>query len=40
MAAQDMKSAEKTYGSFINLLKFAVPFIAIVALIIVTLIAD
>lgn len=39
MATQDMKSAEKTYGSFINWLKWAVPIIAIITLIIVMLIA-
>lgn len=40
MASQDMKSAEKTYGGFITMLKWSVPIIAIIALIVVVLIAD
>lgn len=40
MTSQDMKSAQGTYGSFITLLRVAVPVIAITALIVITLIAD
>ena len=40
MASQDMKSAEKTYGGFINLLKWSVPAIAVIALIVISLIAE
>lgn len=40
MASQDMKSANKTYGGFISLLKWSVPVIAVVTLIVITLIAD
>ncbi|QIG53401.1 aa3-type cytochrome c oxidase subunit IV [Altererythrobacter sp. BO-6] len=40
MASHDMKSAEKTYGSFITLLKWSVPIIALIALFVITLIAD
>jgi len=35
----DTKSAEKTYGSFISLLKWSVPIIAVIVLVIVVLIA-
>lgn len=38
-SANDMKAAEKTYGSFISVLKWAVPLIAIITLIIVVMIA-
>ncbi|WP_427965552.1 hypothetical protein [Altererythrobacter sp.] len=40
MATQDMKSAEKTYGGFITLLKWSVPSIALIALVIVILISS
>jgi len=40
MASHDMKSAEKTYGSFIGLLKWTVPVLAILTLIILVLISD
>lgn len=40
MASQDMKAAEKTYGSFIGMLKWSVPAIAIIALIVVILISS
>lgn len=39
-SANDMKAAERTYDSFIALLKWAVPLIAIIAMVIVTLIAS
>lgn len=35
-----MKAAEKTYGSFIDMLKWSVPLIAVIALIVVILIAS
>jgi hypothetical protein len=35
----DTKSADKTYGSFIGTLKWSVPLIAIITLVIVVLIA-
>ncbi len=38
-SSDDLKSAEKTYGSFIGLLKWSVPLIALIALVIVVLIA-
>ncbi len=37
---QNMKSATKTYDSFIGSLKWIVPLLAIVTLVIVILIAD
>jgi hypothetical protein len=40
MASHDMKSAEKTYGGFITLLKWSIPIIALIALFVVSLIAD
>ncbi|WP_284124748.1 hypothetical protein [Parerythrobacter aestuarii] len=40
MAANDMKSAEKTYSSFISSLKISVPIIALIALVVIVLIAD
>ncbi|WP_128892140.1 aa3-type cytochrome c oxidase subunit IV [Erythrobacter sp. HKB08] len=40
MSANDMKAAEKTYGGFIASLKWAVPLIALIALVVVVLIAD
>lgn len=38
-SGNDMKAAEKTYGGFINLLKWSVPLIAIITLVVVVLIA-
>ncbi len=38
-SANDMKSAEKTYGGFIGMLKWSVPLIALIALLVVILIA-
>lgn len=38
-SSNDMKSAEKTYGSFISLLKWSAPLIALITLIVVVLIA-
>ncbi len=40
MASHDMKSAEKTYGGFISLLKWSVPIIAVITLIVIALIAE
>jgi hypothetical protein len=40
MASHDMKSAEKTYGGFISMLKWAIPVIAIATLIVIALIAE
>ncbi|HAU21575.1 MAG TPA: hypothetical protein DCS24_03105 [Erythrobacter sp.] len=40
MASQDMKAAESTYGSFLTLLKWSVPTIAIITMIVIMLIAD
>ena len=40
MASQDMKAAESTYGSFINLLKWSVPIIAVITAIVLVLIAE
>ena len=40
MASNDMKSANKTYDSFIGTLKWSVPLIALIALIVVILIAE
>lgn len=40
MASQDMKSAEKTYSGFISLLKWSVPIIAVITLIVLSLIAE
>ena len=39
-SGNDMKAANATYGSFINLLKWSVPAIAIIALIVVFLISS
>lgn len=39
-SANDMKAAEKTYGGFISMLKWTVPLIALIALVVVVLIAD
>lgn len=40
MASHDMKSANKTYGGFISLLKWSVPIIAVVTLFVLMLIAE
>ena len=40
MASQDMKSANKTYDGFIGMLKWAVPLIAVIALVVVILISE
>ena len=39
-SANDMKSANKTYGGFIGGLKWSVPLIAVVILIVVILISN
>ncbi len=39
-SSNDLKSAEKTYGSFIGALKWSVPLIALITLIVVILIAS
>ncbi len=39
-SANDMKAAEKTYGSFIGLLKVAVPVIAVIATVVIFLISN
>lgn len=39
MASNDMKSANKTYSSFIGMLKWTVPLLALITLFVVTLIA-
>lgn len=38
--ANDMNAATKTYDSFIGMLKWAVPLIAVIAAIVVVLISD
>ncbi len=38
-SANDMQAAEKTYGGFISLLKWSVPIIAVIALLVVVLIS-
>jgi len=40
MASQDLESAQRTYDSFIGMLKWAVPAIAVITLIIIMLIAE
>ena len=40
MATNDMKAAKRTYGSFVANLKWIVPLLCVVTLIIVILIAD
>lgn len=40
MASNDMKSANKTYDGFIAMLKWSVPLIALVALIVIILISE
>ena len=37
--ANDMNAHEKTYGGFIGLLKWSVPLIAVIAMLVVILIA-
>ena len=39
-SANDMKAHSKTYSSFIGMLKWSVPLLAIITLIIVILIAE
>ncbi|MBX7483680.1 aa3-type cytochrome c oxidase subunit IV [Qipengyuania qiaonensis] len=39
-SANDMKAHSKTYGSFIGMLKWSVPLIAIITLLVVILISD
>lgn len=39
-SANDMKAAEKTYGSFITAIKWSVPALALLTLLIVVLIAE
>ncbi len=38
-SANDMKAHEKTYGSFIGLLQWTVPAIAVIALLVVLIIS-
>jgi hypothetical protein len=38
--ADNMKAANRTYGSFIALVKWAVPIVAVVALIVIILISS
>ncbi len=38
-SGNDMKAAEATYGGFINLIKFAIPVIAVVTIFVVYLIS-
>lgn len=40
MASQDMKSANSTYDKFIETLKWSVPLLAVITLLVVVLIAD
>ncbi|MEW4448487.1 aa3-type cytochrome c oxidase subunit IV [Qipengyuania sp. JC766] len=40
MATNDIEKARKTYDSFMGTLKWTVPLIAIIALVVVILIAD
>lgn len=39
-SANDRKAHEKTYGAFIEMLKWAVPLIAIIAAVVVILISN
>ena len=39
-SANDMKAHSKTYGSFIGMLKWSVPLIAILTLLVVILISE
>jgi len=38
-SANDMKAAQKTYGGFITLLKWSVPFLAVLTLIVILIIS-
>jgi hypothetical protein len=38
-SANDMKAHQRTYGSFTGLLKWTVPFLAIVALLVILIIS-
>ncbi len=40
MAANDMESAKSTYDGFIASLKWAVPLISVITLVVIVLIAD
>ena len=40
MASQDMKAAERTYGSFITLGKWTVPTVALITLFVVIIISN
>lgn len=40
MASQDMKAAERTYGSFITLVKWTVPTVALITLFVVIIISN
>ena len=40
VAGNDMKAHEGTYGGFVTLLKWSVPFLAILTLLIVILISE
>lgn len=39
-SANDRKAHEKTYGSFIGMLKWSVPLLAVITLVIVVMIAS
>ena len=39
-SANDMKAHSKTYSSFISMLKWSVPLLALITLVVVILIAD
>jgi hypothetical protein len=39
-SANDMKSANATYGSFINLIKWSTPIIIVITFVVLALIAD
>ncbi len=38
-SGNDMKAAESTYGGFINLIKYSIPVLALITIIVVVLIA-
>ncbi len=40
MASQDMKAAERSYSSFITMVKISVPLIALIAAIVVVIISN
>ena len=40
MASHDMKSANKTYGGFISLLKWSIPIVAVITLFVIMMIAE